>query len=445
MSKDRKILLIVLGLITIIIVSNLRIVEEMPLNQKKKYNIEANNPLGLSVFYNLLKESYGNEKIKVINSLSSLDSAQINKTLLIRVGDTFEPNDEKVVDLLKRGLHSLVAAQNIFLYLDTFLIETSNAGLGDSINICFDRSYQYQNTYGYEDTLINFYLYPLSISSINENYETYNSDIRQDSNLLGQKTVKEEDDNFPIKTLENSGSKQDEIDSSHTVLTDYNIIFDTLISANNRPIAVEVSIDSGTIILHAIPRLFTNIATINEELFLDHFNYLLTQRNYKSVYILRENELISGNQSKFNEILANKGFRAAYIVFLIASLLYILFGLKRYMRPIQLLVYKQNTTLDYVGILARLYKSHKRPNKLVEQMRHNFIRHIEYHFNISSDEPDFINILHKKSKVDLILIESILNDFKRLVQNKNIADHQLVVLHNKIRKFKELCNDRKNK
>ncbi len=457
MSKDRLILLLTIVGIIILLVVNLEIVKELPMTSRQKYNVKSENPLGLSVLSKSLEKIYGGENIKVVNSLNILDSISAENTLLIRFGDKYEPSNDDLTSLIEKGLQVIIASEDVYMYADSFSIYTKsrNYRYKDTLSIKLNLSTINKEVNTFIDTMITYTQSKLTLRVYNEEVSEAltgaDTLLNQDSLELDSDTLYNYQESDSVAVSEDAtdtfeDDDYDEYDEEDYIEDDlesdslFEIYYEKLITSDSNLIALELPMKKGKLIVHTLPRLFTNLSALNSKLYLDHFNYVFSRVKAKKVIIWNENNIVIGDQSKFSVLLENRGFRAAYFTLLGALLVYILFGFKRRMRPIKLMVNKKNTTLGYVGILARLYQSQKQPRKLIHQIQKNFEDYIHFHYNLKDYSLD---LLSKKTKVDIVLIKSIYSDFDRLVKTNDFDEVMLITLNNKIANFKNQAHDRR--
>lgn len=434
MSKDRKIILIAIIGALILFAANFEFVEVLPVTEKKKYNVEAPTALGTLVFHKMIKKAYGEKNVNVVNKLELTDTKNLDKTLVFRFGDRYEPLNNEITDLVNKGLNVVIAAHEIYMYIDSFSVNTRYRKFNDkdTLHLSFGDGSN-KKSYEVVDTFIRYPKTNLHIYKYNEDDETEDLESKDTSDI--EKTIwADSTDLAGKKDVETDTLAAQKLNTENPPLTPF---YKSLITSDTNLIAFKMDMGKGKMLVHCYPRIFTNLGSLDSKIFASHLNFILSRFNgIEKVVILREHELIAGQKSKFSVLLRNKSLKAAYFISLSGVLLYLLFGLKRRMRPVEIIARKENTTLQYVDILSRMYQNQHKPYKLIKQMKKNFDEYVLHHYHLSSGQLQFIESLSKKSKVDYNLVQSIYSDFERLESERNIEEIKLITLHNKIEKFK---------
>lgn len=152
-------------------------------------------------------------------------------------------------------------------------------------------------------------------------------------------------------------------------------------NSEGNPVYVRRKMGKGYVYLHSVPLAFTNFYLLparNDEYISRCFSFLpVAPVFWDEYYKVGRNE----STSPIRVILANKSLRLAWVMLLIFTLLYMLFQSKRRQRIIPVIKPFENSTLQFVETLGRLYLSQKDHKALAlkkilyfsEKVRHRFL------------------------------------------------------------------------
>ena len=190
-------------------------------------------------------------------------------------------------------------------------------------------------------------------------------------------------------------------------------------------ISFQLEKDKGSLLFHYVPDIFRNIGFRNRAMF-EYHQYLLSQFDPDKVYI------INGKYYDYVEdinplqfVLAHRSLKTAYFLLLFIVLIFILFEGKRKQKAIPLVPKNENTSLEYIDTLSRLYLHQNQHNKLLKYMEDNFYHTIEHWYYIKPDEEYYMEKLAKKSKIPIVKLESLVKHFKykgREITANRLAD-----------------------
>lgn len=216
----------------------------------------------------------------------------------------------------------------------------------------------------------------------------------------------------------------------------------------------------GSIIIHTIPQVFTNQFLKSEqgkeyvEVALSYFNKgkILWDNHTKYVYsnpdmeIDRGNDsnsngMVMGSQDKLNFILTNPSLKRAYLVIIIAFILFVVFVGKRQQKVIPTAETNNNSSLEFTETLGRLYLKQGQHNKLIKHMENIFKDKMRNKYFINyTDDSSYTNRLSKKSGVPKEEITKLLNLFKGGSNITNVSDEYLINLYKQLNDFYKKAN-----
>jgi hypothetical protein len=167
--------------------------------------------------------------------------------------------------------------------------------------------------------------------------------------------------------------------------------------------------------------VFSNIpATVTEVKWDDYFRY--------------------GKQSNFSAlqyIFGNKSLRWAFWLILLLFALIYLFESKRRQKLIPILQPLNNSSLDFVRTIGRLYYQQKDNGNLVAKMITHFLDHVRVKYNLATSvlDNDFVDRLSYKSGYNKTELQELVNQIKLYQQNPFCTDDELVTLNKKMEAF----------
>lgn len=240
-----------------------------------------------------------------------------------------------------------------------------------------------------------------------------------------------------------------------------NVVKLAYVSTSNFPIAVKVQYGSGEFIIHSAPSSFSNInmlleeGKIHAETILSHFpkGNVFWHHDYGKYSPYRgttqptvanpyDNQSQYAKSSPLQYILKQPALFSALLLLISGILLYIIFQSKRRQRIIPAVETNENSTIEFVETVSKLYFQQKRHDKLIKHKEQIFLTFIKHHYYISSPEisDDFIQKVSNKSGIEKDKIKTIFFEFKNGKKNKFTTEGQLIALYTKLEYFYKNCN-----
>lgn len=398
---NKRVLLILAGIaafVAAIIFIFFEIKKVPDVNWMQRYDINSKEPHGLWLFHSILEDVYGKENVKVDYAFNA-NNYNADSTTYLAIGNYLEYDYNEWIQMeefIRKGG-------------EVFIIGESIAFSGDILNVINDSSRVIKDT-----TRLRIYDLDTSFTFINHEY-TFDDTV---SLYFTPPHI-----TYTIDSLD--------------TLTNHRLLEMDTVS-----IFSYLKLDSGYLYLHKLPQLFTNIAS-KQDFYNMHLDYVLSVLEHKTLVISKPASEPLAHKSPLSVLLSNKNFAAAYFTFLMAAFLFLIFASKRKQRTILIKEAVTNTSLEYVSTLSKLYELQDQPYKLVRRMEENFYHYVNRNFFIQKNDVAFAETLSKKSKINIDLIESIINDFNRIKRELLCEDSDLEYLYNKIEKFKQQSNDRR--
>jgi hypothetical protein len=372
-----------------------------------KYELRSKDPKGLYVFHEMLKKRFGSTNVVVVKNANDV-SQQRKKSILIFIGDNMNDGEESNIENLRYQFQnfgsSILYVRNDF-YLDDGTSSVYTFGEGK-----IDRTTFYHTK---TDSSFIFDMVPIiGDSTFYASYSTIEVDMV---------------DNDHDTELPDEGSADTVGKSTYSLMT-----LDTLIKTNKYPVFCKLvstrkSLQNAPFYVHSAPMLFSNISA-KQEFYAMHFNAVFDELDGEKVYLFLRSFNNESEANPIRYIMEQKPLRTAYYVLFTTLLLYLIFGSKRLFRPISIIVPPANTSLAYIDTLARLYEYKNDNYNLVMKMRDIFYHKIQKKYYIFASDHDFNEVLSKKSKADISIINSVQYYFKTIEDERRCSDDQLLML-----------------
>lgn len=221
-------------------------------------------------------------------------------------------------------------------------------------------------------------------------------------------------------------------------------------------VCVQIKYGKGSFIFHTIPAVFSNsfVATKagknNAEIIFSHLpvgNYYWhenygkysTYRGESNPEKLQEPKEFS-RSSPLQYILKVPSLTIALVLSIIGLVLYMLIKSKRKQRIIPPLENNNNTSLEYIEVIAKLYQQQNRHDKILKHIKQNFITFIKqrYYLQFSDVDEQIINKIHLKSGVEKELINKIFVSLEP-IKSPKITDDKLIEIYQNIEFFHKNC------
>lgn len=212
-----------------------------------------------------------------------------------------------------------------------------------------------------------------------------------------------------------------------------------------QPIFAEFIYEGGSVYFYRNPVAFTNLYLINEH-YVEHLEKVLSKLKYDNIIYNIPDAKPKEKKKKpkvspLQFILSNPSLTWAYVVTLVGIALFFIFNLKRKQKAVPILPPKQNTTLEYVDAISKVYyQKHSNHNLVVHKNRifTTFIRS-RYHINLNKDINAYAQSIAIRSGLEKEEILGILKRLEQYQKQQTVSDEQLIELHKKIDSFYKNC------
>ncbi|MCB9189073.1 MAG: hypothetical protein H6599_07300 [Flavobacteriales bacterium] len=218
-----------------------------------------------------------------------------------------------------------------------------------------------------------------------------------------------------------------------------------------------VPIGDGFFIVHSQPYDFSNVNVIRQdgkihaENIFSHFPYnnVYWHQNFGKYSEYRgipqpkakkvPHEISRSSPLEF--ILSNPMLFMAFILILIGLGLYVIVFSKRQQRIIPPVESNNNSSLEFLDVVSKLYYQQKQHNKLVNHMLQIFVTFVREHYyiNLTTKQPDLPLRLSEKSGIEETRIKNIIERF-RSAKSKQFSEQELIDLYVELEYFYQHCN-----
>jgi hypothetical protein len=135
--------------------------------------------------------------------------------------------------------------------------------------------------------------------------------------------------------------------------------------------------------------------------------------------------------------LKQPALRAAYIVTLLAMVLFIIFYGKRIQRIIPIVNPLRNSSLDFANTLGQLYYKQRNHKNLADKRLRYWLNYVHTHYRLNTDQLDeaFINDLKAHSGVSQKTIKALTGLAQNQKKNKAWSAQDMLFLEKQLHQF----------
>ena len=221
-------------------------------------------------------------------------------------------------------------------------------------------------------------------------------------------------------------------------------------------VCVKAKYGNGSFIFHSIPDAFSNsFVALKEgkshaEIIFSHlpkanyywhenFGKYSTYRGESSPDELQKPKEFS-RSSPLQYILKVPALAIALALSMLGLLLYLTVKSKRKQRIIPAIETDNNSSLEFIEVIAKLYQQQNRHDKIINHIYQNFTAFIKQRYFIQFGEANSSvrEKINLKSGVDIALINRLFDDFAKY-KNTTVSDSQLIALYKQIELFYQHC------
>ncbi|MCS7019831.1 MAG: hypothetical protein RMJ87_11740 [Cytophagales bacterium] len=231
----------------------------------------------------------------------------------------------------------------------------------------------------------------------------------------------------------------------------------TVLSLNTYrvPVYIRVPYGKGNFWLHSVPIMFTNYYMLyrnHREYIAATFSYLPPHKIVWDEYY--KNKYRGKSYSPVRFLLAQPQLAWAWRLLLFTTLIFALFGIKRRQRAIPIVQPPENTSLEFVKIVGRLYFLNPHHKAIADYKIRFFIEQLRTKYGISITLPaEFVshdkvrlNQIAQKTGVDKELVQRLFQQIAQIESTlkPEISEHDLLQLSRLIEDFYAKQANQKN-
>ena len=213
---------------------------------------------------------------------------------------------------------------------------------------------------------------------------------------------------------------------------------------------ITAPVGKGRIFYHTNPLFFANYHLIKKQSALHAARVLSFLKPGEIIWDLKSQDWTaefdapkgsSKGASPLSFVLANEALRIALWILLLASLIYMLFALKRIQRIVPIIEPKRNSSLAFIRTIGRLYFLEREHATMVRHQMRYFLSWIREKYRIQASELDDATIekLHIRSGVSKEIIQNIREEFNKIRVYTILEDDAVIKFHQAITRFYKHC------
>jgi hypothetical protein len=387
--KRKNIKYLVPLIITLIIITIIKIIEPEEIDWTKSFAKKDKIPYGGFIIYDISNELFPNQEV-VLKELPIYNILKDNyyfNTNYIFINSYFSPDrldTEYLLRYVADGNNVFISAFGIYGDLaDSLKIQTFDEFFSeDSININFNLSeVKSENGYSY----------------FTGNFENYFSEF--DTTLV---QVLGENENGNVNFL-------------------------------------RIKYGEGNFLLNTVPLSFTNyhlLNSANNEYVYKALSHLPVQQTFWDDYYKDGNKY---QASTLQYIMSQQSLKWAYYIILVSVVFFIFFYGRRKQRIIPVIAPLTNSTVEFVETVGNLYYQQKDFKNIAEKKISYFLEYLrsKYLINTGSFDEETIEKVAEKSSLSTKKIKSILKEIEKINRSQKITEEELTNINYQIEKFYE--------
>ncbi len=207
------------------------------------------------------------------------------------------------------------------------------------------------------------------------------------------------------------------------------------------PVLLKSGFGKGAFIFSSTPLVFSNYYMLqppNHEFVSKALSLLPAAAIQRNIYH-QGGQRESSTPLRF--VVSQPALRWAYYLILSSLVLFVVFEAKRKQRVIPVHQPLTNTTVDFVKTIGRLYYEQGDHQDLAQKMILYFKEdlRVRYQIHTLQRDADFMEILSKKSTVEIEFIRELFRYMDFLADQDSISSDQLMKLHEMLKAFRQLA------
>lgn len=390
-------------------------------NWEQTYSSKDNNPLGGALFDKVMGKTLPNgyEVAGYSQNNDSLYATGCNILFVYDASYNREMRDTLFQSIRERGTKAIISTHNVRFFLDNLIKDT----IFDYKRASFD-GYKTLRKELYSKNL-NATVNWLGNDSI---YSPYKFKLHKEVVNLSC-AVKKELSDLVIATVEYK--KEKSLEDRITEEIDKIITVENGKGGNKkleeeeyiRAIAFKIKMGKGELYVVSCPLLFCNIAVRSKDISPLTLRLINQIADKKIVRIDPRNRFLGANRkSPLRYMTEQPALRASLYIVIIASLLLIIFTVKRRQRAIPIIKEPENKHLDFIHKVAELYRNEPNQYDIVRIKYNLLVEHLIRNEQIdirevNTDKENFIYI-SEVSGIEFETISRRLKEIRQIVEKK---------------------------
>ncbi|QHW00522.1 DUF4350 domain-containing protein [Spirosoma endbachense] len=360
---------------------------------------------------------------------------------------TYENDDKipfgtKVLYELLPGVMQQSSVKTVRLPVYNFLTETKPAGRSNYIVICRDFNVDgndLKQLFPYvrngNTVFISAYGMPDSLGAV----LGFKADVKEPSEA--DSTLRQ---NFANPQLVKSGGYNFFHDDGRNFLLIQKAKNITVLGRNARkePVFIRIQYGKGQFFIHNLPLAFTNYYLLSpktSDYAFKALSFLPARPTYWDEY-QKQGRFDEEQQSIFRYIRSQPALNWAYYLVVFGLIFYAIFAGKRTQRIIPVLEPPQNTSLDFVKTVGRLYFQQGDHDNLARKKIQYFLTELRerYGLNTTVLDKEFTETLAQKSGTPLSETDELVRLLRSAQKSISLSEYDLLTLNAAIERFKHL-------
>ncbi len=213
-------------------------------------------------------------------------------------------------------------------------------------------------------------------------------------------------------------------------------------NARGEPVFIRIRYGKGQFLVHNLPLAFTNYHVLDPKT-LDYafktLAYLPAQPTYWDEY-QKQGRFDEDEQSILRYVWSQPALTWAYYLIVFGVVFYVIFAGKRTQRIIPVVEVLQNTSLNFVKDVGRLYFQQRNHDNLARQRIQYFLADIRerYGLNTNSLDHEFTEILARKSGLSASETDELVRLLRNARKSNFLSEYDLLTLNKAIEQFNVL-------
>ena len=210
------------------------------------------------------------------------------------------------------------------------------------------------------------------------------------------------------------------------------------INQDNKPNFIKYKYGSGGLYLLPSPQLFSNYNILNKN-GADYAAKALSHLNMAGDIIWDDYPSLGRDQetSLFRVLFQHPNLTYAYYIALFSLVAFVLFEMKRRQRVIPVITPLQNTTVEFVELIGKVYYQQRDHADIAKKKITYLLEHIRGSYNIRTNaiDKEFNNLLIAKTGLEAAFIGELLMNINFCLSSNRLSNMELIDLNKVIEEF----------